>query len=64
MELFAERIMPECRCAVINFSGQGVGYVCGTRSLRYILLQKTPEKDDTEGNILDSFLLDTLKTTF
>ena len=34
MEHSVKRIMPECRCATRNFSGQGSWGFCGTRALR------------------------------
>ena len=58
MEDFAKRRTPECRYGTRNFSGQraGVGD-CGTRG-------KTQEKEVPQGNILEIYLLDTLKTSF
>ena len=40
MERFAKRIIPECRCATTNFSGQEVGEVCGTKIRWYRFRQK------------------------
>ena len=64
MARFAKRIMPDCRCATRNFSGQEVGEICGTRPLRYRFRQKHQKKWSRREPILESFLLDTLKTTF
>ena len=63
MERFAKTIMPECRCATRNFSGQGAGglWNWGT-SIK--ILSKTSEKEASQGNISEFFLLDTLQTIF
>ena len=51
MERFAKRMMPECRCATRNYSGQ------------IKISSKTSEKKALQGIILEFFLRDTLKTT-
>ena len=54
MERFAKIIMSEGRCATRNFAVEGGGEV----------LSKTPEKEAPQENIVEFFLIDTLKTTF
>ena len=56
MERFAKRIMPDCRRATRNFSGQG--------SFVETFSSKTQEKLAPQGSILKFFLVDTLQTTF
>ena len=62
MDHFAKRIMPECSCATRKFSGQGK--FCGTRTLQYIFCSKCKKTKAPQGNMLEFFLLDTLKITF
>ena len=62
MDRFA-KAMPECKCAIRIFSGQrGRGFV----ELGYFdkHSSKAQEKEALQGNILEVFLLDALKTTF
>ena len=62
MERFAKRIITECWCATRNYSGQG-GFV----ELKHFdkdFVKNTTEKEALQEKILESFLLDTLKTTF
>ena len=58
-------IMPYGR--VLNMPGQrftGFYMVCGFRALWYRFCQKHQKNETPQGNILESFLLDTLETTF
>ena len=50
MERFPKIIMPECRCATRNFSGQGRGGRIWHFHKHFV---KTQEKEDPQGNILD-----------
>ena len=61
MEHFAKGIMPEWRHANRNCSGQG-----GSVELRHFdkHFVKTQEKKVLQGNILEFFLICTIKTTF
>ena len=63
MERFAKGTMPECRCTIRTFSGHGGrGFVELGHFNKH--LSKAQEKETLHGNILEVFLLDTLKTTF
>ena len=62
MEHIGKRIMLECRCTTRNFSGEWGRVVELDTSIN--ISSKTREKETRQGNILDFFLLDTLKTTF
>ena len=67
MERFAKETMPECRCATRNFSGQdGGGGARGYVELVHFdkHLVKNTRKRGPAGKLWESFLLDTLKTTF
>ena len=64
IEYFAKQITPECRCATRNLSGKqgGTRFVeLDTSDKDFV---KTLEKETPQGNILEFFLLDTLKNTF
>ena len=61
MERFAKRIMPECRCATKNFSGQRGGGGLWNWGTSIKILSKTPQKRASQGNIFEFFLLDTLR---
>ena len=58
MDCFAKRIMPQCRCATINFSGQKGRF----REIGHF--EKKLSKVPKNRSILELFLLDTLKASF
>ena len=64
IERFAKRTMSECRCKTINFSVLGVGgggwRLCRSRALWQTFRQK---QEAPQRNILEIFVLNTLKTT-
>ena len=71
MSRFAKRKGNTCKCATRNFSGQEGGFVELEHFDKHFVKKKrkkkkkqNPEKRGLQGNILEFFLLDTLKIVF